>query len=99
MQIKGVHGFLEGISLKVNIIAWLGFEIPYFEAASSTLAITPPHFYDTEIKARKQKSNYSMTQGWWTRSNWSPFALRNIIKKQACMLRNKACSWILWTLS
>ena len=29
----GVHTFLKGISLKVNIIAWLEFELAYFEVA------------------------------------------------------------------
>ena len=29
--IKGFHIFLEGISLKVNVIAQLGFELPHFE--------------------------------------------------------------------
>ena len=30
---KGVHAFSKGMSLKVNIIAWLEFELTYFEAA------------------------------------------------------------------
>ena len=28
---KRVHAFPKGISLKVNVIAWLEFEITYFE--------------------------------------------------------------------
>ena len=30
---KEVHTFLKGISPKVNVIAWLEFELGYFEAA------------------------------------------------------------------
>ena len=30
---KGVHAFLKNISPKVNVIAQLGFELAYFEAA------------------------------------------------------------------
>ena len=29
---KGVHAFLKGISLKVNIIVWLEIELAYFKA-------------------------------------------------------------------
>ena len=29
---KRIHTFLKGISLKMNVIAWLEFELVYFEA-------------------------------------------------------------------
>ena len=38
---EGIHTFPNGISLKVNVIAKLEFELSYFEARSNILATTP----------------------------------------------------------
>ena len=39
---KGVHTFLKGVSLKVNVIVQLKFEIAYYDVAVATG--TPPLF-------------------------------------------------------
>ena len=47
---KGLHTFPKGISLKVNAIAWLEFELAFFKAAvhyfSHYVLETPHRFYN-----------------------------------------------------
>ena len=50
----GVHTFLKGITSKVNPIAWLEFELAYYNVAvqhvSNNAMVTPSHKIDTAIR-------------------------------------------------
>ena len=61
----GVHIFPKGISPKVNVIAWLEFELVYFEAAVQHFSQYAKEIAAQLIRDHKKKKNYSN----WSR-NW-----------------------------